>query len=81
MTIAAGFQCSDGVALCADTQITIPGVIKYPESIIRSSPDAPWKPFFVFAGDGLMAKMAILQFAACLQKAKKESRWPVEALM
>jgi hypothetical protein len=26
MTIAAGFRVSDGVLLCADTQLTIPGL-------------------------------------------------------
>jgi hypothetical protein len=32
MTIAARFRCNDGVVLCADTEITIPGWLKFPGS-------------------------------------------------
>jgi hypothetical protein len=36
MTIAAGFRCKDGVVLCADTEVTIPGWLKFRGSKIRT---------------------------------------------
>jgi hypothetical protein len=32
MTLIAGYKCADGAVLCADTQLTVPGLLKYPES-------------------------------------------------
>ncbi len=36
VTIALGFQCHDGIVLCADRQITVPGYYKYQEEKIRT---------------------------------------------
>jgi 20S proteasome alpha/beta subunit len=33
MTIAVGFQCSDGIVLCADRQFTATGYYKYSGSV------------------------------------------------
>src|SRR6266852_4723666 len=35
MTIGIGFRCDDGVVLCADTQITVPGILKDYQSKFR----------------------------------------------
>ena len=35
MTIGIGFRCDDGVVLCADTQITVPGILKHYQSKLR----------------------------------------------
>jgi 20S proteasome alpha/beta subunit len=59
VTIAAGFQCSDGVVLCADTEINIPGFVKFPGSKIRLCPRMASRPVFTFAGDVLYCESLI----------------------
>lgn len=51
MTIAAGFRCRNGVVLCADPEITIPGLIKFLGSKIRCNETIEGKPWLTFAGD------------------------------
>jgi len=51
VTLAAGFSCNDGVVICADTEMSIPGFVKYPESKIRVYSKLKTKPVFTFAGD------------------------------
>jgi 20S proteasome alpha/beta subunit len=72
MTIAAGFYVSDGVLLCADTQLTIPGYLKYPESKIRVWTGQGEVAFFAFAGDADFSTMAINHFTSILQKTTKD---------
>jgi hypothetical protein len=71
MTIAAGFRCMDGVVLCADSQITIPGLLKYPESKIRMAEYLQSKPFFTFCGDMDYSKQAINHFSTAIRKAEQ----------
>jgi Proteasome subunit len=72
MTIAAGFCVSDGVLLCADTQLTIPGYLKYPESKIRVWTGQGEIGFFTFAGDADFSTMAINHFTSILHKTSKD---------
>jgi 20S proteasome alpha/beta subunit len=71
MTIAAGFQCSDGVVLCADTEISVPGFVKFPGSKIRMYNKLKARPVFTFAGDVLFCDMFIRKIAECLLLAEK----------
>lgn len=57
MTMAAGFRCKDGVVLCADTEMTIPGWLKYPGSKIRRYGKIKCRPVFTFAGDQHFCEM------------------------
>ncbi len=45
MTIAAGFRCSDGLVLCADTLVTVPGVYKQAKSKIKEHQSKSYKVF------------------------------------
>ncbi|MCI0626779.1 MAG: hypothetical protein L0387_34890 [Acidobacteria bacterium] len=59
MTIAAGFRCSNGVVLCADTQMTVPGTLKYPESKLRVWKGKRAAAYFVFSGGRDFSRMGI----------------------
>lgn len=63
MTIAAGFLGKDGAVLCADTQLTIPGMLKYPESKVVAFKEHRWQPVFVYAGDPAFSKASIARLA------------------
>lgn len=80
MTIAAGFCCSDGIVLCADTQITIQGTLKYPESKIRMAPGLATKPTFAFCGDVDFQKQCIPHLVNALAEAQKNTENPLIAL-
>jgi hypothetical protein len=71
MTIAAGFCCSDGVVLCADTQYTIPETMKYPDSKLRMAPELQCLPFFAFCGDMDYQKQCIACFSSALTVAEE----------
>jgi len=71
VTIAAGFQCSNGVVLCADTEINIPGFVKFPGSKIRLYPRIASRPVFTFAGDVLFCEMLITKLAASILLAER----------
>src|ERR1035438_480933 len=71
MTIAAGFCCSDGIVLCADTQYTIPETMKYPDSKLRMAPELRCLPFFVFCGDMDFQKQCISSFTSALTEAEE----------
>ncbi|MGA9672473.1 MAG: hypothetical protein WBQ94_24880 [Terracidiphilus sp.] len=72
MTIAAGFCCSDGVVLCADTQYTIPETMKYPDSKLRMAPELQCLPFFAFCGDMDYQKQCIASFTSVLSSAEED---------
>ena len=72
MTIAAGFRVSDGVLLCADTQLTIPGYFKYPESKIRVWDGDGETAFFAIAGYVDFSLMGINHLSVVLQKTPKD---------
>lgn len=80
MTIAAGFCCSDGVVLCADTQLTIPGSLKYPESKIRMSPDLRACPVFAFCDDMDYQKQCISHFNEAIRTAELNRGHVIRAL-
>jgi hypothetical protein len=71
MTIAAGFCCSDGVVLCADTQYTVPETMKYPDSKLRMAPELRCLPFFAFCGDMDFQKQCIASFTSALMEAEE----------
>lgn len=58
MTIAAGFRCSDGVVLCADTEISA-GASKFTQSKFHMSHHVACRPAFIYAGDRDYSIMAI----------------------
>jgi hypothetical protein len=63
MTIAAGFRCSDGIVLCADSQITAADGTKYnAEKLIGYSND-DIDVIFAFAGVEVFSKMCIERLA------------------
>lgn len=72
MTIAAGFCCSDGVVLCADTQYTVPASMKYPESKLRMGTGLKSLPFFAFCGDMDYQKQCIENFTAAIANAERD---------
>jgi hypothetical protein len=80
MTIAAGFCCSDGVVLCADTQFTIPGGSKYPESKLRVLPDIKCLPYFAFCGDMDYQKQCITHFGAAIDGAERAGKTVLASL-
>lgn len=51
MTIAAGFRCSDGIVLCADRQVSVPGALKYFEKKIVVEEAPEWSLAIAVAGD------------------------------
>jgi hypothetical protein len=80
MTIAAGFCCEDGVVLCADTQLTIPGSLKYPESKIRMSPDLRSCPVYAFCDDMDYQKQCIFHFNEAIRGAESKREHVIRAL-
>src|SRR6266568_3076754 len=70
VTIAAGFRCSDGVVLCADTEMSMPGWIKYPGSKVRFYKDLPFQVAFTFAGDAEFFEMVIEKLTNCINRSK-----------
>jgi hypothetical protein len=80
MTIVAGFCCNDGLVLCADTQITVPGSMKYPESKIRVTPSLQSCPFFAFCDDMDYQKQCIPHFGDAIRDAEKNHTSVIAAL-
>ena len=72
MTIAAGFRCSDGVVLCADTQMTYPGLLKFPGSKIRLFNRMGCQPAFALAGQVDFSNMAIHRLAMVALDAERK---------
>ena len=77
MTIAAGFKCQDGVVLCADTEMSVPYLLKYPASKMTIVPFLKSKAFFTYAGDELFSKMCIARLAARLRRLEGDDGLPV----
>jgi 20S proteasome alpha/beta subunit len=63
MTIAAGFRCSDGMVLCADSQMTASDGIKYNAQKIFSHSENQVDAVFAFAGMEVFSKMCIERLA------------------
>jgi 20S proteasome alpha/beta subunit len=74
VTIALGFRCSDGVVLSADTEMGIPGWVKFPGSKIRMFNKAAVRPIFTFAGTVSFCDMLIRKIIVRILKAEKEGR-------
>src|SRR5208283_3493768 len=72
VTIAAGFQCSDGVVLCADTEINVTGFVKFPGSKFRLYPRMACCPVFTFAGDVLYCEMLVRHIAESVLVAERQ---------
>jgi 20S proteasome alpha/beta subunit len=80
VTIAAGLRCTDGVVLCADTEVSIPGWLKFPGSKIRMNMKLPFQPVFTFAGDLNFCQMFINKLASRLAMAGPSMRQAVTAI-
>jgi 20S proteasome alpha/beta subunit len=77
--MAAGFQCKNGVVICADTEMSIAGLIKYPESKIRVYGSLGTKPVFTFAGDANFCGMCMEKFAYAIRDTKTNKLSVLEA--
>lgn len=72
MTMVAGFGCKDGVVLCADTEMTMPGWIKFPGSKIRLYPKLKCRAAFTFAGDKRFCEMFMRKLVVRIHSAENE---------
>jgi hypothetical protein len=66
MTIAAGFKCSDGIVLCADSQMTAVDGTKYNAEKILAYSGENVNAIFAFAGGEVFSKMCIERLAECV---------------
>lgn len=74
MTIAVGFQCSDGVVLCADKQFTSKeGRFKYQGGKLASSQRGFISFIYTFAGDPDRAEVIFLKLCRNLGKKIKDT--------
>ena len=65
MTIAAGFVCSDGVILCADTEETAGvGYVKVPLEKVRTLEDSDCTLAITGTGNSALLEMAMEQIIA-----------------
>jgi len=71
VTIAAGFRCNDGVVLCADTEMTIPGWINFPGTKIRMKFKLESRPVCTFAGAVPFCEMFAGKILGCIASAEK----------
>lgn len=72
VTVAAGFRCADGVLLCADSQITFPGYLKFPRAKVISMAGVQWSPSFAYCGDVYQSKDAIARLGVTIARSRKE---------
>ena len=72
MTIAAGFRCADGVLLCADSQLTIPAYLKFPEAKIISMSGVKFSPCFAYCGDVAFSKDSIHRIGETIHTAEDD---------
>jgi hypothetical protein len=70
----------NGLVLCADTQITVPGSMKYPESKIRMAPTLQSLPFYAFCDDMDYQKQCIRHFNDAIQMAEQDRSNVIAAL-
>jgi hypothetical protein len=62
------------VLLCADSEMTIAGWLKYPGSKIQMYPSIKCQPTFAFAGDERFCKQLINKLALRIQNLGQEAR-------
>lgn len=74
MTMVAGFACSDGVVLCADTEMTIPGWVKFPGSKIQIYNKLKCRAAFAFAGDKGFCRMFMDKLIRRIHSAEIEGK-------
>lgn len=74
MTMVAGFVCSDGVVLCADTEMTIPGWVKFPGAKILIYNKLKCRAAFAFAGDEMFCVMFMDKLIRRIHSAEKERK-------
>lgn len=68
LTLIAGFRCSDGVVLCADSQLTYPGALKFQESKIRRrlAKSRQIRMAFAYAGINDFSEMCMEEIALAI---------------
>jgi 20S proteasome alpha/beta subunit len=73
VTIALGFVCSDGIVMCADRQITVPGHFKFDECKIFKASNADYGLLFCYSGNPdsaqVMFNKVVQDFSRGLAKA------------
>ncbi len=81
MTIAAGFHCTDGLVLCADTQETIYSYAKVnTQKMIRI--ETPfYNMVFTGAGEGALIDMTVQLMDQALTEQKPNGAWKIEQVL
>ena len=80
MTLIAGFTCKDGVVMCADTELTMSGWMKYSGSKIRSYNKLRCHPVFCFSGDERFCNTFISKLAIQISRAESADKPIVKAI-
>ena len=74
VTIAVGFICQDGIAICADRQMTSEAGYKFEERKIFYSSQPWWTVVFAYAGDPDAARIMFGKVSRELQPEMEKSR-------
>jgi 20S proteasome alpha/beta subunit len=81
MTIAAGFRCSDGPVLCADTQEVIYSYAKVNTQKMTQIESQHYNIVFTGAGDSGLIDMTVQLMDQALSKSKKSAAWEIEDVL
>jgi hypothetical protein len=77
LTIAAGFICTDGIVICADTQETIPGYVKTHTQKMKLMRSPFFNIAFTGAGDGELIDMTVQEMDIALAREKPTTEWDI----
>jgi 20S proteasome alpha/beta subunit len=81
MTIAAGFPCSDGLVLCADTQETITGYAKVNTQKMTQIETPFYNIVFTGAGDSGLIDMTVQLMDQALTQKQPNGTWKIEEVL
>jgi 20S proteasome alpha/beta subunit len=81
MTIAAGFYCTDGLVLCADTQETIVGYSKVNTQKMTQVSTEFYNVVFTGAGDSGLIDMTVQLMDQALTSRKPSAGWEIEKVL
>jgi len=81
MTIAAGFPCSDGLVLCADTQETITGYAKVNTEKMTQIETPFYNMVFTGAGDSGLIDMTVQLMDQALTLKEPNGTWKIEEVL
>lgn len=81
MTIAAGFPCSDGLVLCADTQETITGYAKVNTEKMTQIETPFYNIVFTGSGDSGLIDMTVQLMDQALTQKQPNAAWKIEEVL